>query len=53
MYQTTCAACGLSVHDLPDEIGDVEIVLDTFFDYADDGSLYCNGCVQRGEGVFL
>lgn len=51
MYQTECTACGLSVHDLPG-IADPEDMLDQFFSYADDGSLYCNGCAS-GEGVFL
>jgi len=53
MYQTDCTACGLSVHDLPDELGDRELVREQFFDFADDGSLYCHGCIDLGQGVFL
>ena len=53
MYQSECSACGLSVYDLPDEAGDPELVRDSFFDFADDGSLYCIGCASSGEGVFL
>lgn len=52
MYQTDCTACGLSVHDLPDGLGDTESVREQFFELADDGSLYCNGCA-KGEGTFL
>lgn len=53
MFQTECTACGLSVYDLPDDLGDRELVRDQFFDFADDGELYCNGngCVTAGEGV--
>lgn len=53
MFQSECAACGLSVHDLPDELGDRELVREQFFSFADDGSLFCNHCVVDGEGVFL
>jgi hypothetical protein len=53
MFQTSCTACGLDVHDLPDGLGDVEMVLDQFFTFADDGHLYCSGCATSGEGVFL
>ena len=53
MFQTECTACGLSVHDLPDELGDREMVREQFFEFADDGSLYCRGCATSGEGVFL
>tara|TARA_R100001244_G_scaffold6385_8_gene7506 strand:- start:3191 stop:3352 length:162 start_codon:yes stop_codon:yes gene_type:complete len=53
MYQTECTECGLSVHDLPDDLGDRETVREQFFDFADDGSLYCQGCAQAGAGVFL
>jgi hypothetical protein len=53
MFQTECTACGLSVHDLPDELGDREMVREQFFEFGDDGSLYCNGCTAAGEGVFL
>lgn len=53
MYQTECNGCGLSVHDLPDELGDRESVREQFFEFADDGSLYCRGCAASGEGVFL
>lgn len=53
MIATECTACGLSVHDLPDELGDREVVRDQFFEFADDGHLYCQGCVASGEGVFL
>lgn len=53
MYQTTCTGCGLDVHDLPDDLGPVEMVRDTFFQFADDGSLYCQSCVLAGEGTFL
>ena len=53
MFQTSCTACGLDVHDLPDSLGDRELVRETFFTFADDGHLYCNGCATRGEGVFL
>ena len=31
MFQTECAGCGLSVHDLPDDLGDREAVLDQFW----------------------
>jgi hypothetical protein len=53
MYQTECAGCGLSVYDLPHEACDPEIVRDLFFEFADDGSLYCQGCAAAGEGTFL
>lgn len=53
MYQTECAGCGLSVHDLPDGLGDREVVRDQFFDFADDGTLLCHGCASSGQGVFL
>lgn len=53
MFQSTCTGCGLDVHDLPDELGDRELVREQFFEFADDGSLYCHGCAASGEGVFL
>jgi hypothetical protein len=53
MYQTSCTACGLDVHDLPDELGDRELVRDQFFEFDDGGDLYCQGCATSGEGVFL
>lgn len=53
MYQSECNGCGLSVHDLPDELGDREAVRDQFFEFADDGHLYCQGCAASGQGVFL
>lgn len=53
MFQSECTGCGLSVHDLPDELGDREAVRELFFEFADDGHLYCNHCVTNGEGVFL
>ena len=53
MYQTDCEGCGLSVHDLPDELGDREMVLDQFFEHDDGGALYCQSCAQAGLGVFL
>lgn len=53
MYQSECTACGLSVHDFPDDLGDRELVREQFFEFADDGSLYCRGCAASGEGVFL
>lgn len=46
LYQTECEGCGLSVHDLPDELGDLEIVAETFFSRDDAGALYCPGCSQ-------
>ena len=54
-WQTTCTGCGLSVHDLPlEELGaDEDMALAAFFQHADDGHLYCNGCVDSGQGVFL
>lgn len=52
-HQTTCCGCGLDVHDLPDEMGDRELVRDTFFTFDDGGDLYCNGCSRDGQGVFL
>lgn len=54
-YQTDCTGCGLNLHDLPAEVlgADEELLLDQFFQHADDGALYCNGCVAAGEGVFL
>ena len=54
-YQNSCTACGLTVHDLPLEaLGvDAEELLEQFFEHDDGGALYCQGCVQRGEGVFL
>lgn len=52
MFQTTCTGCGL-VYDLPDELGDRELVREQFFEFANDGSLYCQGCAASGEGVFL
>ena len=53
MYQQECTGCGLSVHDLPDELGDRELVREQFFTFADDGSLFCQGCAASGAGVFL
>lgn len=53
MFQTSCTACGLDVHDLPDELGDRELVREQFFDFADDGHLFCNHCIVNGEGAFL
>ena len=53
MTQTECNGCGLSVYDLPNEAGDPELVRDQFFDFADDGNLYCQGCYAAGLGVFL
>ena len=50
MFQTECAGCGLSVHDLPDDLGDREAVRDQFFEFADDGHLYCQGCVAAWGG---
>lgn len=52
MFKTECEGCGLSVHDLPDEAGDPELVRETFFDFDDAGGLYCNGCA-RTEGTWL
>lgn len=45
MRLTECEGCGLSVYDLPDEAGDPELVRDQFFDFSDDGRLFCNGCL--------
>lgn len=55
IYQNSCTACGLTVHDLPLEaLGvDAEELLEQFFEHDDGGDLYCQGCAQRGEGVFL
>lgn len=53
MYQTDCNGCGLSVHDLPDELGGREFVRESFFTHDDSGDLYCNGCAGAGWGVFL
>lgn len=53
MYQTECTACGLSVHDLPDELGDRKMVIEQFFVFDDGGDLYCQGCAAAGQGVFL
>jgi hypothetical protein len=52
MTRTSCDGCGLSVYDLPDEIGDPEMVRDQFFDFDDAGDLYCNGCAVT-QGVWL
>lgn len=51
-YQTDCNGCGLSVHDLPDEAGDAELLLEVMFDRDDAGDLYCHGCAQSW-GVWL
>lgn len=53
MFQTSCNGCGLDVNDLPDELGDRQLVREQFFTFADDGHLYCEGCAANGEGVFL
>lgn len=53
MFQHDCSNCGLSVHDLPDELGDPEMVRDQFFEFDDGGDLYCRGCCSAGAGVFL
>ena len=52
MTQTECNGCGLSVYDLPHEACDPEIVIDLFFEIADDGHIYCQGCYAAGLGVF-
>lgn len=52
MTKTECEGCGLSVHDLPDELGDREVVRDQFFAFDDAGDLYCQGCAQM-TGVWL
>lgn len=53
LYQADCNGCGLNVHDIPDEMGDRELVLEQFFQRDDAGDLYCRGCVINGQGVFL
>ncbi len=53
MIQTECAGCGLSVYDLPREACDPEAVRDLFFEFAADGTLYCQGCAAAGQGAFL
>ena len=53
MYQTECTGCGLSIHDLPDELGDLELVREQFFGFDDGGDLYCHGCAASGQGAFL
>ena len=42
-----CDGCGLSVHDLPDEVlaFGVDEALEQFFDRGDDGRLLCAGCI--------
>ena len=44
MFQTECTACGLSVHDLPDDLGDLEAVRDQFFECPHEDPMCWRDC---------